>query len=196
MSNPLTILLVHNHYQQRGGEDSVFETECAMLRGAGHTVICYEKHNDEIGSGEKRLAASGQRLESEEAKGSGFRVQEGKASSRALSQALSKLETENVGGFVVNSAGQSFGLLNPGARSLGSSTDAATTRRPFEWRSHSPQSAQRCGGRQCIAVFGQPVVAGLILCRRRCYRRGPSTDSWQATPHKRRLFPEEDLRSI
>ena len=92
MSNPLTILLVHNHYQQRGGEDSVFETECAMLRGAGHTVICYEKHNDEIGSGEKRLAASGQRLESEEAKGSGFRVQEGKASSRALSQALSNQE--------------------------------------------------------------------------------------------------------
>ena len=60
MPNPLTILLVHNHYQQRGGEDSVFETECAMLRGAGHTVICYEKHNEEIG--DQGLAASGQRL--------------------------------------------------------------------------------------------------------------------------------------
>ena len=53
----LKILIVHNHYQQRGGEDSVFETECAMLRGAGHTVICYEKHNDEIEPG--RLVTKG-----------------------------------------------------------------------------------------------------------------------------------------
>ena len=72
---PLTILVVHNHYQQRGGEDSVFETECAMLRGAGHTVICYEKHNDEINSGEKRLAASGQRLEAPTAQVLGTRYQ-------------------------------------------------------------------------------------------------------------------------
>ena len=48
MSKPLTILVVHNHYQQRGGEDSVFETECAMLEAAGHTVIRYEKHNGEV----------------------------------------------------------------------------------------------------------------------------------------------------
>ncbi len=75
MPQPLTILVVHNHYQQRGGEDSVFETECAMLRGSGHTVICYEKHNDEINSGEKRLAASGQRLEAPTAQVLGTRYQ-------------------------------------------------------------------------------------------------------------------------
>ena len=75
MPAPLTILVVHNHYQQRGGEDSVFETECAMLRNAGHTVICYEKHNDEINSGEKRLAASGQRLEAPTAQVLGTRYQ-------------------------------------------------------------------------------------------------------------------------
>ena len=44
----LTILVIHNRYQQRGGEDSVFETECAMLEAAGHTVIRYEKHNGEV----------------------------------------------------------------------------------------------------------------------------------------------------
>ena len=73
MSNPHTVLVVHNHYQQRGGEDSVFETECAMLEAAGHVVIRYEKHNDEIG--DQRLAASGQRLEAPTAQVLGTRYQ-------------------------------------------------------------------------------------------------------------------------
>ena len=42
------ILLVHNHYQIRGGEDSVFETECDLLRSVGHDVQTWEKHNDDI----------------------------------------------------------------------------------------------------------------------------------------------------
>ncbi len=62
-SSPLTILVVHNHYQQRGGEDSVFETECTMLESAGHTVICYEKHNDEIGTG--KIATKGHKTPQE-----------------------------------------------------------------------------------------------------------------------------------
>ena len=61
MSNPHTVLVVHNHYQQRGGEDSVFETECAMLEAAGHVVIRYEKHNDEIGDQLIRNRFSGAR---------------------------------------------------------------------------------------------------------------------------------------
>ena len=42
----MKILVVHNHYRQRGGEDSVFETECALLERGGHTVVRYEKSND------------------------------------------------------------------------------------------------------------------------------------------------------
>jgi glycosyltransferase involved in cell wall biosynthesis len=33
------ILLVHNRYLQRGGEDAVFEAECDLLRAAGHEVF-------------------------------------------------------------------------------------------------------------------------------------------------------------
>ena len=59
MSKPLTILVVHNHYQQRGGEDSVFETECSMLEAAGHRILRYVKHNEEIRvSSEKSVASS------------------------------------------------------------------------------------------------------------------------------------------
>jgi glycosyltransferase involved in cell wall biosynthesis len=42
------ILLVHNHYQKRGGEDFVFEAERKLLEGEGHHVFVYERHNDEI----------------------------------------------------------------------------------------------------------------------------------------------------
>ncbi len=47
----LRIVVVHAHYRVRGGEDSVFANECALLEAAGHTVIRYEKTNDEIRDG-------------------------------------------------------------------------------------------------------------------------------------------------
>lgn len=44
----MTILVVHNRYRFRGGEDSVYESECAMLENAGHRVVRYEKSNADI----------------------------------------------------------------------------------------------------------------------------------------------------
>jgi len=39
------IVLVHNTYQQPGGEDVIFEQECAMLKNAGHQVVTYSRSN-------------------------------------------------------------------------------------------------------------------------------------------------------
>ncbi len=44
----MKILMVHNHYQQPGGEDSVFSAEVALLRQHGNEVHTYVRHNDEI----------------------------------------------------------------------------------------------------------------------------------------------------
>jgi glycosyltransferase involved in cell wall biosynthesis len=44
----LKVLLVHNFYQQPGGEDQVFEAEGALLERHGHQVVRYTVHNDEI----------------------------------------------------------------------------------------------------------------------------------------------------
>ncbi|MFO1361312.1 MAG: glycosyltransferase family 4 protein [Burkholderiales bacterium] len=44
------VLLVHNYYQQRGGEDAVVEAEEALLRAHGHEVRLYARRNDEIGA--------------------------------------------------------------------------------------------------------------------------------------------------
>jgi glycosyltransferase involved in cell wall biosynthesis len=46
----MRILLIHNRYQRRGGEDVVFEAEKDLLERAGHEVVVYERHNDEIKS--------------------------------------------------------------------------------------------------------------------------------------------------
>ncbi len=47
-ARPLRIAVVHAHYRVRGGEDSVFDNECALLEQAGHSVLRFEKNNTEI----------------------------------------------------------------------------------------------------------------------------------------------------
>jgi len=42
------ILLVHNKYQQPGGEDVVFEQERNLLENAGHRIATYCRNNSEI----------------------------------------------------------------------------------------------------------------------------------------------------
>ena len=44
----MKICLVHNSYEQRGGEDVVFEQERANLIRGGHDVIVYHRSNSEI----------------------------------------------------------------------------------------------------------------------------------------------------
>lgn len=43
------VLVVHNAYQHRGGEDTVVEAEIALLRAHGHEVETYFRSNDEVG---------------------------------------------------------------------------------------------------------------------------------------------------
>lgn len=44
----MKILVVHNRYQHRGGEDAVVEAEIALLHQYGHEVQTYYRDNDEI----------------------------------------------------------------------------------------------------------------------------------------------------
>jgi len=44
----MRILIIHNHYQQYGGEDTVFFREVTMLRDFGHQVFLYERTNTEL----------------------------------------------------------------------------------------------------------------------------------------------------
>ena len=46
----MNILLVHNYYQQPGGEDQVFADETRLLRDRGHAVRQHTVHNDAVGA--------------------------------------------------------------------------------------------------------------------------------------------------
>ena len=43
-----TVLLVHEYYQQPGGEDEAFAAESGLLEDRGHRVLRYVDHNDRI----------------------------------------------------------------------------------------------------------------------------------------------------
>lgn len=45
----MKIALIHNYYQQAGGEDRVFASEVSLLEARGHHVATYTIHNDRIG---------------------------------------------------------------------------------------------------------------------------------------------------
>ena len=55
----MRLLIVHNRYRHAGGEDSVFENEVAMLRGAGHHVDTLETNNDQVAGAIGKLMAAG-----------------------------------------------------------------------------------------------------------------------------------------
>jgi len=55
--NALRILIVHNAYQLRGGEDSVVDAELDLLRGHGHAVEVFQRNNDELKSTPRWKAA-------------------------------------------------------------------------------------------------------------------------------------------
>jgi len=44
----MRVLLIHNDYQQPGGETLVFEAEASLLQRAGHEVIFYRRTNEEL----------------------------------------------------------------------------------------------------------------------------------------------------
>ena len=47
-NQPMPVLVVHNAYQQRGGEDTVVDAEVALLRAHGHAVTVYRRSNHDI----------------------------------------------------------------------------------------------------------------------------------------------------
>jgi glycosyltransferase involved in cell wall biosynthesis len=47
-TRPLSILFVHNFYQQAGGEDLAFADEAELFRERGHHVVTHQVHNDRV----------------------------------------------------------------------------------------------------------------------------------------------------
>lgn len=46
----MNILIVHNKYKQKGGEDVAVESETKLLKEMGHNVLTYIRSNEELES--------------------------------------------------------------------------------------------------------------------------------------------------
>jgi glycosyltransferase involved in cell wall biosynthesis len=44
----MRIVICHNYFRERGGEDQVFEDELELLTARGHDVVTYVKHNNDV----------------------------------------------------------------------------------------------------------------------------------------------------
>jgi glycosyltransferase involved in cell wall biosynthesis len=77
----MKVLLVHNEYQQPGGEDIVFRQEKQLLAHFGHRVLTYERSNHEIGrsSGFQRLLLPAQLIWAKDARRDVARILEKEA---------------------------------------------------------------------------------------------------------------------
>jgi len=58
MAESLRIIVAHNTYQQKGGEDAVVKDELQLLKNDGHSVLTYLRDNSEIPSIGKLALAS------------------------------------------------------------------------------------------------------------------------------------------
>lgn len=48
MKSKYKVLICHNDYQLKGGEDTVVDSEVKLLKDNGHEVELFTRHNDDI----------------------------------------------------------------------------------------------------------------------------------------------------
>lgn len=144
----MKIVIVHERYTQPGGEDQVFLDEAALLESRGHTVIRYERHNDE-------LATTGRLRQAVETVWSRRAVAE--------IDALLKRERPDV-----MHCHNTFPILSPAVHHAAARRGVATVQTLHNFRLICPQGALRRDGRICEDCVGRTFAAPAV--RHACYR--------------------------
>lgn len=143
----MRILIAHNAYRQRGGEDSVVEAEIALLRRYGHTVQYYSRHNDEI-SGKNRLALAAGTIWSSR-------------TSREISAAIREFRPD------VIHVHNTFPLISPSLYWAADAERIPVVQTLHNFRLLCPQAMFLREGRICESCLGRAPLPGMI---HGCYR--------------------------
>ena len=143
----MNILLVHNFYQQPGGEDVVFRAESSLLSGAGHYVQEYTVTNDDVSQTPRLTLAA-------------HTVWNAGAASR-LAQEVRR------GAFDVVHFHNTFPLLSPAVYSAVRSAGAATVQTLHNYRLLCANALLFRDGHVCEACVGRLPLPAV---RYRCYR--------------------------
>lgn len=145
------VLVVHNAYQHRGGEDSVVEGEIALLRARGHEVMTYTRHNDEITQLGK-LAL----------------VRDTFWSARTVADMRRLLKTEKPDVIHVHNT---FPLISPALYWAAADLKVAVVQTLHNFRTLCPQAMFLRNQQVCEDCLGKLPWRGVL---RRCYRNSPA----------------------
>lgn len=143
----MRVLIVHNQYQQRGGEDSVVEAEAALLRQHGHTVLQYGRHNNEL-QHLGQLAAATEMMWSR----------------RTLTDLAQLFATQTID---VLHAHNTFPLISPSAYWAAARAGVPVVQTLHNFRLLCPQAMLLRNGRVCESCLGGTPLAGVVHA---CYR--------------------------
>ncbi len=147
----MRVLVIHNFYQQPGGEDAVFRAEVELLRGAGHDVRVFEIRNDEIegyGAFEKAALAA--------------RTVWSRKSARALAKELERFRPD------IAHFHNTFPLISPSAYYACRKAAVPVVQTLHNYRLSCPGATFFRNGEICEDCLGRAIpLPGL---KHRCYR--------------------------
>jgi len=146
-TKPGTVLAVHTYYQQRGGEDTVFDTEMEAMRNFGWDVHKLDASNfdlDQMSGAQKALGAMWSKSSAEKV----------------------RREIERVKPSIVH-IHNFFPTLSPSVHWAAKEAGAAVVQTLHNFRLGCLNGAFFREGKMCTDCLGKPPVLGVI---RRCYR--------------------------
>lgn len=152
LESPRRILVVHNRYQQTGGEDVVFEEETRLLEGRGHHVARLVVDNDDIPQDRSALIS--------------LRLAASTVWSRA-GAARVRAAVREAGADIVHFH-NTFPLISPAAYSAARSEGAAVVQTLHNYRLLCPSANFYREGRPCEDCLHKPFPWPGI--RHACYR--------------------------
>jgi len=141
------ILVVHNTYQLRGGEDSVVEAEVALLRSRGHAVEVFQRHNDALKSMPRWQAA--------------MDTVWSKNVIADLTETIERFEPDVV------HFHNTFAQISPGAYWAVQAAGLPVVQTLHNFRLHCPQGNYLRDGQVCEECLGHSPLRGVM---RGCYR--------------------------
>jgi hypothetical protein len=161
MSN-LRVLVCHNRYQLRGGEDSVFESEVELLRRHGNKVHVFERNNSEIEKTGKLSAAVNSIWSTE--------------SSRAFEKIVEEFKPD------IAHVHNTFAKISPSIYWQANDRHLPIVQTLHNFRLLCPQAMFLREGKVCEDCLGKVPWRGAV---RGCYR----DSKLQSTAHKQKTLP-------
>jgi glycosyltransferase involved in cell wall biosynthesis len=141
-------LIVHNYYQKRGEEDSVFEAESGLLSSGGHDVESYTLHNDSL-TGRSRIAIAADTVWSRDIY-------------RQMTQSVREFKPDIV------HFHNTFPLISPAAVYAAKNAGAAVVMSLHNYRLLCPSADLYRDENVCEDCFGRTVKWPAVM--HRCYR--------------------------